>query len=95
MKAEEQDTDRAGTLWNFALAEAKNKRWAKAFDLFRQALDVCGTCPARAQIHKNLGLVYGHSGDFRNAERELLEAHRLLPDDAEIREALRVVRQSL
>ena len=95
LKAEEQDTDRAGALWNFALAEANRERWSKAFDLFRQALDACGDCPARAQIHKNFGLVYGHSGDFPSAERELMKAQRLLPDDAEVQEALRVVRQSL
>ena len=95
LKAEEQDTDRAGTLWNFALAEAKKERWSKAFDLFRQALEVCGDCPARGQIHKNFGLVYGHSGDFPSAERELMKAQRLLPDDVEVQEALRVVRQSL
>ncbi len=93
LKAEEQDTDRAGALWNFALAEAKKERWSKAFDLFRRALDVCGDCPAIAQIHKNFGLVYGHSGDFVSAERELVKAQRLLPDDAEIQEALRVVRR--
>ena len=49
---------------------------SKAFDLFRQALEVCGDCPARGQIHKNFGLVYGHSGDFPNAERELMKAQR-------------------
>lgn len=95
LKAEEQDTDRAGALWNFALTEAKEERWSKAFGLFRQALEACGNCPAKAHIHKNFGLVYGHSGDFPSAERELMKAQRLLPDDVEVREALRVVRQSL
>lgn len=95
LKTEEQDTDRAGAFWNFALAQAKKERWAKAFDLFRQALDVCGDCPARGQILKNFGLVYGHSGDFRSAERELVQARRLLPNDPEIQEALRVVRESM
>ena len=95
LKEEEQDTDRAGALWNFALAEAKKERWSKAFDLFRQALDVCRDCPARGQILKNFGLIYGHSGDFRSAERELVQAQRLLPSDQEIQEALRVVRESM
>lgn len=94
LKAKEQDTDRAGALWNFALAEADKERWSKAFDLFRQALVVCGNCPAKGQIHKNFGLVYGHSGDFASATRELLEAQKLLPNDLEIQEALQVVRQS-
>ena len=92
LTAEEQDTDRAGTLWNFALAEANRERWKSAFELFRQALDACGTCPARGQIHKNFGLVYGHSGDFTSALDELLKARRLLPDDREVVTALEIVR---
>ena len=94
LKAEEQTTDRAGALWNFALAEAKRERWAKAFQLFRQALEACGSCPAKGQIHKNFGLVYGHAGDYANAEAELAKALELLPQDTEIQEALRVVRQA-
>ena len=94
LKAEEQDTDRAGTLWNFALAEADKKRWDRAFDLFRQALEACGNCPARGQIHKNFGLVYGHSGDYGNAAAQLSKALELHPDDEEIEQALRIVRSS-
>ena len=94
LKAEEQDTDRAGTLWNFALAEARRERWAEAFDLFQQALAACGQCPARGQIHKNFGLTYGHAGKLEEAERELLQALKLLPDDPEVQQALRIVRQS-
>lgn len=94
LKAEEQDTDRAGTLWNFALAEAQKQRWSEAFDLFRQALAACGQCPARGQIHKNFGLTYGHAGELEAAERELLQALELLPDDPEVQQALRIVRQS-
>ncbi|MDE0110400.1 MAG: tetratricopeptide repeat protein [Bryobacterales bacterium] len=94
LKAEEQDTDRAGTLWNFALAEAQKERWAEAFDLFQQALAACGQCPARGQIHKNFGLTYGHAGELEEAERELLQALKLLPDDPEVQQALRIVRQS-
>ena len=94
LKAEEQDTDRAGTLWNFALAEAQKQRWSEAFDLFQQALAACGQCPARGQIHKNFGLTYGHAGELEAAERELLQALELLPDDPEVQQALRIVRQS-
>ena len=95
LKAMEQDTDRAGTLWNFALAEAGREKWDKAFELFGRALEACGDCPAKGQIHKNFGLTYGHSGDFASAEAELLEAQRLLPDDREIQHAIQVVRQSM
>ena len=94
LKAEEQDTDRAGTLWNFALAEADRERWDRAFELFRQALEACGNCPARGQIHKNFGLVYGHSGDYASAAEELSKALQLLPDDEEIKRALKIVQSS-
>ncbi len=94
LKSEEQVTDRAGTLWNFALAAAEKKDWRKAFSLFRQALEVCGGCPARGSIHKNFGLTYGRSRDYANAERELMAARELLPDDREIVRALAVVRAS-
>ncbi len=92
LKAEEQDTDRAGTLWNFALAEAENERWDKAFELFERALDACGGCPAKGQIHKNFGLTHAHAGDYASAVTELLKALQLLPDDEEIKQALEVVR---
>ncbi|MDE0124718.1 MAG: tetratricopeptide repeat protein [Bryobacterales bacterium] len=92
LTAERHDTDRAGTLWNFALAEANRERWESAFQLFRRALDACGHCPARGQIHKNFGLVYGHSGDFASALDELLKARRLLPDDRDVETALETVR---
>ncbi len=95
LKAERQDTDRAGALWNFALAEAGKNRWEQAFDLFRQALDACGSCPAKGQIHKNFGLTLGHAGDYRKALDELQRAQDLLPDDPEVRQALEVVRASM
>ena len=95
LKAEELKTDRAGTLWNFALEAAKHERWKQAFSLFKQALEVCGACPARGQIHKNLGLVYGHSGDYASAESELEKAADLLPQDREVSEALAIVRSNL
>lgn len=94
LQAERQDTDRAGALWNFALAAAKREDWQRAFGLFRQALEACGDCPARGQIHKNFGIIYGQSGDYAAAERELETARELLPNDAGIRQALQVVQRS-
>ena len=59
--------------------------------LFRQFLAECGACAARGQIHKNFGLVYGHSGDYHSAEIQLQNAADLMPDDTEVREALAIV----
>ena len=76
-----QGTGRAGGLWSSALAAAKREEWQRAFGLFRQALEVCGRCPARGQIHKNFGIIYAQSGDRSSAKRELEIARDLLPDD--------------
>ena len=94
LQAERQDTDRAGALWNFALAAAKREDWQRAFGLFRQALEACGDCPARGQIHKNFGIIYGQSGDYAAAKQELEFARELLPNDEGIRQALQVVQRS-
>lgn len=94
LQAERQDTDRAGTLWNFALAAAKREEWQQAYELFRQALEVCGDCPARGQIHKNFGIIYAQSGDYSSAKRHLEIAQELSPEDDEIEQALQVVARS-
>ncbi len=79
-------------MWNFALAKAEQGRWEEQFVLFRQALAECGACPARGQIQRNSGLVYGHSGDYQSAELQLQNAAEILPDDTEVREAIVIVR---
>ena len=95
LKAMEQDTDRAGTLRKLALAEARRERWAEAFELFGRALEACGDCAAKGQIHKNFGLTLGQARDFERAETELLKAQRLLPDDRVTRQAIQLVQQAI
>ena len=41
-----------------------------------------------AQLHKDLGLIYCHSGDFKNGRIELLEAQKLSPGDEDVAKAL-------
>ena len=94
LQAERQDTDRAGTLWNFALAAAKREEWHQAFGLFRQALEVCGGCPARGQIHKNFGIICGQPGDYASAKRELEIERDSPPDNDGVKRALQVVQRS-
>ena len=40
LRTGKQVTDRAGTLWNFALAAAEKKDWPRAISLFEQAVDI-------------------------------------------------------
>jgi tetratricopeptide (TPR) repeat protein len=83
--------DRVQTLGNFALASANAKDWQQAISQLKEALTVCGECTALFRLHKDLGLVYCRSGDFRNGRAELLAAQKLSPDDEEIRKSLRLI----
>ena len=94
LKNQEQATDHASTLRNFALVSADKGYWPKAISQFQQALDVCGECPAQGQIHKNFGLIYERAGDSKNAITQLRLAGKLLPNDPEISQALDVIRKS-
>jgi len=41
-------------------------------------------------LHKDLGLVYLHSGDVQDGLRELQEAKKLAPTDTDIDKAIRI-----
>jgi tetratricopeptide (TPR) repeat protein len=83
--------DRAQTLGNFALASAAARDWPQAIAQLKEALDVCGACTALPLLHKDLGLIYCRSGDWKNGQSELLEAGRLTPNDPEVADALRIL----
>ena len=52
---------------------------------------MCQDCRSRADLHKNLGLIYCRSGDLDNGERELRLALKLKPKDADVLNALATV----
>ena len=83
--------DRVQTLGNFALASANAQDWPQAISQLKEALTTCGECTAQSRLHKDLGLVYCRSGDFRNGRAELLAAQKLSPDDDEIRKSLQLL----
>lgn len=83
--------DRVQTLGNFALASANAQDWPQAISQLKEALTTCGDCTAQSRLHKDLGLVYCRSGDFRNGRAELLAAQKLSPDDDEIRKSLQLL----
>jgi putative PEP-CTERM system TPR-repeat lipoprotein len=88
LQAQQHIMDRAQTLGNFALASADAHDWPQAIAHLREALDACGTCNALPQLHKDLGLIYCHSGDFTKGRIELLEAQKLSPADQDVAKAL-------
>jgi tetratricopeptide (TPR) repeat protein len=90
LQAKEHIMDRAQTLGNFALASAAAGDWPQAISQLKEGLQLCGDCSALALLHKDLGLIYCHSGDLKNGLAELLQAQKLIPNDPEIEQAIRL-----
>jgi tetratricopeptide (TPR) repeat protein len=84
-------TDRAGMLGNFAVTSAANRDWSQAVAQLREAIQVCGECRLRGELHKDLGLIYCRSGQSGQGRSELRTALTLLPGDADVIQALKVV----
>ena len=84
-------TDRAEALSNFALASARNRDWPQAIAQLQEALQTCRDCRSLSTLHKNLGLIYCHSGDLKSGERELRLALELKSDDADTLKSLRII----
>ncbi|WP_263337616.1 tetratricopeptide repeat protein [Acidicapsa dinghuensis] len=91
LQQEQHIMDRAQSLGNFALASADAHDWPQAVSQLKEAIQVCGNCSAKPLLHKDLGLIYCHSGDMKNGRVELLEAQKLNPSDADVAKALRVI----
>jgi len=90
LQAQKQTMDRAQTLGNFALASAAAHDWPEAISQLKEGIQVCGGCTALGQLHKDLGLIYLHSGDTKNGLQELFEAKKLTPTDPDIDKAIRI-----
>lgn len=91
LTSEEHIMDRAQMLGNLALSAASAHDWTGAISQLKEALQVCGQCSALALLHKDLGLIYCHSGDLKDGHAELLEAQKLSPSDPDIAKALQVL----
>ncbi|MGH7246612.1 MAG: tetratricopeptide repeat protein [Pseudomonadota bacterium] len=91
LQRREQIMDRAQTLNNFALASAAAQDTPHAIEQLKEALGVCDHCPALAELHKNLGLIYARSGNLNDAERELRAAQALQAQDPDVRRALELI----
>jgi len=83
--------DDAEAMGNDALNAAAGDP-AKAIAGLKAAIERCGECSVRWQLHKNLGLVYCRSGDLKNGKSELLQADKMLPGDANIARALKLLK---
>ncbi len=91
LQKSEQAAARARVLSNFALEAARAADWPKAVYQLREAIRLCGQCPIRARLHKNLGLILAQSGADRAAAAELAAARELAPEDCDIQYALELL----
>jgi tetratricopeptide (TPR) repeat protein len=80
--------DEAGTLGNDALAAGVAHDWPEAIRKFQKAIEVCGDCAIKADLHKKLGLIDCQMGDIESGEKELRLAQALKPADPDIERAL-------
>jgi len=94
LQKDQQISDRVQQLGNFALAASNAQNWPQAFAQIQEAMQLCGTCPEAAHLHKNLGWMYFRTGKFEEAEKELGIALNLNPNDADAKEALAAIRKA-
>ncbi|MBX5495586.1 MAG: tetratricopeptide repeat protein [Bryobacteraceae bacterium] len=91
LKQNELAVTQARVLSNLGLDAAKEKDWQTAVSKLRAAVDACGSCPIRAALQKNLGLILARSGDVAAARKELEAARQMDPTDLDIQYALDIL----
>lgn len=91
LQRQKRITGQAETLNNFALSAAASRDWPRAIEQLTEAITLCGDCRARADLHKNLGLIYARSGDTAKAVAALRAAREQKPADPEIERALQLL----
>jgi len=91
LQKNQQITDRVQELGNFALEAANAQNWPQAIELMTEAIQLCGSCPQGAHLHRNLGLFYGRTGKIEEAKAQLHTALELDPHDADAQKALSVL----
>jgi len=92
LKLSRQVAEEAEAMANFGLSAAASHDWPRAIERLNEAVNLCGDCRARADLHKNLGLTYARAGELENAERALRLAREIKPGDIEIVRALEMIR---
>jgi tetratricopeptide (TPR) repeat protein len=81
----------AKSLNDAATISASKQNWNKAISQMKEALELCADCGIIGDLHKNLGLIYAHAGDLKNAEEQLRVGQRFKPDDGDVQKALQMI----
>src|SRR5208282_5117065 len=94
LQKDQQISDRVQQLGNFALAASNAQNWPQAFAQIQEAIQLCGSCPEAAHLHKNLGWMYFRTGKLPDAEKEMGIALNLNPNDGDARQALAAIQKA-
>lgn len=78
-------------LRTFAMEAASAHNWPQAVSQLKEALQLCGQCEQRAELHRNLGLIYCREGDMEGGARELRTALKLNPEDPDALKAIELL----
>jgi tetratricopeptide (TPR) repeat protein len=88
LKQRREIDDRVQNLGSYGLEAANAKDWPQAVRDFKEAIELCGLCASREDLHRNLGLIYILKGDQEEGRRELEMALKIKPNDRDARKAL-------
>ena len=94
LQKNQQTTDRVQQLGNFALEASNAQNWPQAFAQMQEALELCGECSEASHLHKNLGMMYVHTGKLDQAQEELQTALQLNPDDNDAKQGLAAIQNA-
>jgi tetratricopeptide (TPR) repeat protein len=88
------NNDRAEALGSLALTAAAQKDWPQAIAQLLEGIRVCADCNVLPILHKDLGIIYCQSGDWKNGLVELEQSQKLAPNDPEIVQSIRVAQNA-
>jgi len=91
LREQSGNLDRSKSMGNEAYGASREQDWPKAIELYKQALQICGSCEAEEALRRNLGLTLCKSGNIAEGELELRKALAMDPGDREAVKALAVL----
>jgi hypothetical protein len=93
VREKENLIDQARALAHDAVASMQADDWPEAMKGMKEAIQICGDCDIKADLHKNIGLISCDVGDLDHGEAELRLALALKPGDPQVERALALVAQ--
>lgn len=80
IQGSERAADSAKTLANLGITAAADHEWTEAVTRMSEAIHACQQCGIAASLQQNLGLIYAHYGNLRQAERALKRSVEIDPN---------------